>query len=220
MLKTYVAAICAVAAMTSATSAGAVVMVATYSGGTNGFGDSFGVFGFASDNGSNSINWSATFTYDTALDYQQVGTIESARGIGATLTVNGYTINIGGVGVAFRNSLTFGDVRAYGNTQSDGIYNLTAGLDIPTNGALIPGTTVSLETEAVVSGGSACSISRRITGNGVYGTLCGTSAQFARAPIQPVPSGPVPEPSTWALLIGGFGMAGAMLRRRRAAVAT
>jgi hypothetical protein len=26
----------------------------------------------------------------------------------------------------------------------------------------------------------------------------------------------VPEPASWALMIGGFGMAGAMLRRRRA----
>ena len=29
----------------------------------------------------------------------------------------------------------------------------------------------------------------------------------------------VPEPATWALMIGGFGMAGAVLRRRRLAVA-
>jgi len=29
----------------------------------------------------------------------------------------------------------------------------------------------------------------------------------------------IPEPSTWALMIGGFGLAGAMLRRRREAVA-
>jgi hypothetical protein len=31
--------------------------------------------------------------------------------------------------------------------------------------------------------------------------------------------GGVPEPATWALMIGGFGMAGATLRRRRAALA-
>lgn len=30
------------------------------------------------------------------------------------------------------------------------------------------------------------------------------------------PTGPIPEPATWALMIGGFGMAGAALRRRRA----
>ncbi len=29
-------------------------------------------------------------------------------------------------------------------------------------------------------------------------------------------SGPVPEPATWAMLVGGFGLAGAALRRRRA----
>ncbi len=34
---------------------------------------------------------------------------------------------------------------------------------------------------------------------------------FAEAPA----AGAVPEPATWALMIGGFGMAGAMLRRRQ-----
>lgn len=34
-----------------------------------------------------------------------------------------------------------------------------------------------------------------------------------------VTGGAVPEPATWALMIGGFGMAGAMLRRRKAVAA-
>ncbi len=37
------------------------------------------------------------------------------------------------------------------------------------------------------------------------------------SPSAPGGSGPIPEPGTWALMIGGFGLAGAALRRRRAA---
>jgi hypothetical protein len=33
--------------------------------------------------------------------------------------------------------------------------------------------------------------------------------------VQTVVAGGVPEPASWALMIGGFGMSGAMLRRRR-----
>ena len=36
-------------------------------------------------------------------------------------------------------------------------------------------------------------------------------------PVTPIEYGVVPEPATWALMIGGFGMAGAMIRRRRVA---
>ena len=38
--------------------------------------------------------------------------------------------------------------------------------------------------------------------------------------VQTVNAAAVPEPASWALMIGGFGMAGGMLRRRRTAVAT
>jgi hypothetical protein len=34
-----------------------------------------------------------------------------------------------------------------------------------------------------------------------------------------IPTAGVPEPASWALMIGGFGMTGAMMRRRRTAVA-
>ena len=40
---------------------------------------------------------------------------------------------------------------------------------------------------------------------------------FSRTVLRGGP-GPIPEPSTWALMIGGFGLAGAALRRRRAVV--
>jgi microcystin-dependent protein len=67
-------------------------------------------------------------------------------------------------------------------------------------------------------------------------TALGTNAQFpvgtvvgqqfvtlteAQMPehVHALPDTAVPEPGTWALMIGGFGLAGAALRRRRAATA-
>jgi hypothetical protein len=39
-------------------------------------------------------------------------------------------------------------------------------------------------------------------------------------PIDPVdPNAPVPEPAAWAMMLGGFGLAGGMMRRRRVRVA-
>ena len=35
----------------------------------------------------------------------------------------------------------------------------------------------------------------------------------------PIPNPGVPEPATWAMLIAGFGLVGATMRRRRAAIA-
>ena len=43
--------------------------------------------------------------------------------------------------------------------------------------------------------------------------------QFAQLTVTNLGGGGVPEPTTWALMIGGFGLAGVTLRRRRAAVA-
>jgi hypothetical protein len=48
-------------------------------------------------------------------------------------------------------------------------------------------------------------------GGSYYNDSTGLSATFS--------TGGVPEPTTWALMIGGFGLAGAALRRRRAAAA-
>ena len=40
----------------------------------------------------------------------------------------------------------------------------------------------------------------------------------ASPPPPPPPNNAVPEPATWAMMIGGFALAGATLRRRKAAV--
>ncbi len=53
-----------------------------------------------------------------------------------------------------------------------------------------------------------------------YGECCGGPAVIRFIVNDaPVTGGGVPEPATWSLMIMGFGTAGAMLRRRRSAIA-
>ena len=51
------------------------------------------------------------------------------------------------------------------------------------------------------------------------GDSVGSSALNSEMAFRLTDSGAVPEPATWALMIGGFGLAGATLRRRKALAA-
>lgn len=55
------------------------------------------------------------------------------------------------------------------------------------------------------------------TGNSLVDVMIDNVVVSAVRSEPPVPA--VPEPASWAMMIGGFGLAGASLRRRRAAVA-
>ena len=52
----------------------------------------------------------------------------------------------------------------------------------------------------------------------IYPAAAGTQSFLFASPT-PTTTGGVPEPGTWVMMIGGFGAAGAMLRRRRRAAA-
>ena len=54
-----------------------------------------------------------------------------------------------------------------------------------------------------------------VTGDGIAGLPAGLGVRFDTHAV----GGGVPEPATWALMLGGFGLAGAALRRRRATAA-
>jgi hypothetical protein len=56
---------------------------------------------------------------------------------------------------------------------------------------------------------------------GLMGTLKQNNSNFGGENIGAfdILGGAVPEPATWAMMIGGFGLAGAALRRRRGAIA-
>jgi hypothetical protein len=92
----------------------------------------------------------------------------------------------------------------------------------PTAGDLI----VDMFTTAQANWGTFDFVTNHPLQNRVFSTNSGalTGAIQALGPVtrfdvSPAPVASVPEPAAWALMIGGFGMAGAVLRRRRAALA-
>ena len=80
-----------------------------------------------------------------------------------------------------------------------------------TSGTPFPYNPAAVEFGAQLSGEHPAKVLARFAN--------GNAAIIASGVDQISNPGAIPEPGTWALMIGGFGMAGAMLRRRRAAVA-
>jgi hypothetical protein len=89
-----------------------------------------------------------------------------------------------------------------------------------------PGYSVTSNNAAVnafISSYSAAGYNSQLTGHGLVHsgiTFISETGKYGRSSAhQSFALAAIPEPSTWALMIGGFGLAGAMLRRRRLATA-
>ena len=117
-------------------------------------------------------------------------------------------------------------------------YTLADGLNLVANGAASGTTGLLGLTGEVVNGEVELFATNYTIGDtdqtylyGITDLLSATTTrpageQFTQLAIAPADStfkgvafAPVPEPATWALMLGGFGVAGAALRRRRAAFA-
>lgn len=111
----------------------------------------------------------------------------------------------GGGGPVTINNVNLGSNSAFYRNNSPGPYpieldGLTTVLTASASGLMV-GSQYSLTFNIFDTGDSGYDSAVFIQG-GTIGTV-------------PVPPGAVPEPATWAMMIGGFGLAGAAMRRRR-----
>ncbi len=98
-------------------------------------------------------------------------------------------------------------------------------------GNIIAGQSITLDTGAKILCGRAIALNGAVTmdgntissdcsGDGALGSGASDFGSHGYAGLDQAATGGVPEPATWALMIGGFGLAGAGLRRRRAFAAS
>jgi hypothetical protein len=112
-------------------------------------------------------------------------------GSGPDATVNGFTVGLNGTNDDYGNLTWAGPAQV--NFGSTGLLTIT----------LSPATFDTYD------------YGHSVDWNIDHGNKAWVKATFALA----APTGGVPEPASWAMMISGFGMAGATLRRRRTAAA-
>lgn len=143
-------------------------------------------------------------------------------GLGNFLNPNDQAISLN-VGSEINNVLLAGEGFFPGsNLDSDPLYNLTLSFDGGQTliGSYIPATNTFVSGSSFIEGGLSYTLTsfsyRRFLGDAVsafQATPGGDPNDYAGGFRVNVTS--VPEPATWALMLGGFGMMGFAARRRR-----
>jgi hypothetical protein len=131
-------------------------------------------------------------------------------------------------GAALPNSGLFRiDLNGYGpgtisqmfNTVAGRVYNLR--FDYSANGSGTANVLLGALSAGITGGGAAQVFSQSFVGTGGLQTLtiASTSGGTGGVVLDNISVSAVPEAATWAMLVAGFGMAGAAMRRRRTVAA-
>jgi choice-of-anchor A domain-containing protein len=140
---------------------------------------------------------------------------------------NTITINLGAgssilVNVSGTSLQLDGGMSVNGGNASQVLFNLKDATSFKNGNFGMMGSVLA-PNAAVVGGGGQLNgqlIVKSFTGDSWYQFAQGNTqinnVKFAGDLLTLTPPGAVPEPASWALMIGGFGMAGALLRRKRA----
>ena len=229
MTKISFAATAAIgAALVAAAPAAAIVKIATYTGIVVYGYDLTGEFGTPNTDLAGA-NWTATFTYDKTLGGYQYSdlTADDSQGgtsvgtgspiLSATITINGVTKTGAGqtLGKAYTSSTP-----AVAHLSDDSLDDAAAYLQHYIYAFGYPaGAPASLDQNF----GPAASSNGYGYVNWIrYDKVAGSYLEYAYAYLgsdSVYSVSDVPEPASWALMIGGFGMVGAALRRRSTTVA-
>lgn len=117
----------------------------------------------------------------------------------------GAIVNISGTSFSNFANINFGSL-----SPDQVVFNFFEATDLSMNGMNVAGSILAPNARVQLYGGSVAGsvIADSFTSNG---TRIGGNAFSGFNPQQ---TAPVPEPATWALMIGGFALIGLMLRRR------
>ncbi len=159
------------------------------------------------------------FSFDAALAAADAATLPGYDGYLVTLTSADENAFVGDLVVAstgaYRQTWAGGSDR-----DAEGIWKWIAGPEFGTvfwNGAEVPGQYHNwFRPQEPNDNGNEDGLSAYYFGNLLWNDLNGGAGNgyVVEYSLAPPSSGGVPEPATWALMILGFGTAGAVLRRR------